>query len=211
MGALRSNQVKDSHTEIDSETHDRLIKMGLIKSILEWEDDLREYYSPNVPEYVLNELANSMFTIVRQRVAAHKNTPVETLRRLEGSNSHDTVTYAIAGNPNCPIDILDRLAESDVIGARMAVASNPSTPATTLARIIEGQREWVYVAVAGNPNCSADTLAKLSQAKAASIRKAVAMNPNVQDEVLAKLKLDVNGDVAQAAARTSLTSMYENR
>lgn len=89
-------------------------------------------------------------------------------------------TYAlrrnVAGNPNAPLSLLERLAEDIEFEVRLEVAKNPSITQEMMESL---SKEDDYIAaVASNKNCPPDILQKFSKIKDEGIREAVAANPN---------------------------------
>lgn len=108
---------------------------GIDKSVLETAD---QYYS-------------DLWWVqgVRQAVATHPRTPIETLELL--ANAPDTVGQ-IACNPRTPPATLRRLAYHEAVDVRRAVAENVKTPPDTLSSLSLDENPSVRSAAINNPN-----------------------------------------------------------
>jgi len=113
------------------------------------------------PVDVLVVLAKDKDKWVRTVVAENTNTPQETLRVLalerlpKGKYITETnVRAAVAGNPLCPVDLLESLAKDKSAGIRWRVAGNPSTNAETLMLLARDSDEDVRGAVQSNASAT---------------------------------------------------------
>ena len=97
------------------------------------------------------------------------------LEKLSGDGS-SYVRECLAGNPNCPVALLEKLAEDEF--ARGGVAANPNCPVTLLEKLSGDGSSYVRECVAGNPNCPATLLEKLAEDTDEDVRWRVALNPN---------------------------------
>ena len=110
---------------------------------------------------------------IQEFVAEHLNTPVDTL--LELSQDSD-MSYWVSGNPNTPVELLNKFSKDEHENIRSSVAVNPSTPAATLSILCCDENEDVRAAVAKNLKTPVAVLEKLSKDEAESVREAVKEN-----------------------------------
>ena len=79
---------------------------------------------------------------VRLALAAHPDTPAETLYQL-AEDKESGVRQGVASNKNTPSEVLAHLAKDDFEQVRLSVAANPNSPEKTLARLAQDQSEEV--------------------------------------------------------------------
>ena len=102
----------------------------------------------------LVKLSKDEIPLVKQFVAEHLHTPVETLVEL----SHDSdLSYWIAGNPHTPVELLKSLSTHEDENVRSSLAVNPSTPSEILDQLMIDENEDVRAAVMKNPVIQAKT------------------------------------------------------
>jgi 3-methyladenine DNA glycosylase AlkC len=98
--------------------------MGLVKSIEEYEEELRDnLYYADIPPEILDELAKDKQPYIRWSVAKNIHTPVKTLDRL----ANDEMSYiklAVAQNPNTSTETLERLAGDKDSEVRQLATAN---------------------------------------------------------------------------------------
>jgi hypothetical protein len=82
------------------------------------------------------------------RVAAHPNSSANTLRALARIND-EPVLGVLAGNPNCPPDVFELLAQSSM---RWQLVGNPSCPPELLAQLLGDHDPIVRREALRNPN-----------------------------------------------------------
>jgi hypothetical protein len=98
----------------DQDVHDNLVRMGLTKSLKDWERELTETgVKTEVPTHVLNQLEKSEDFLVRWIVAKHPNSSPGALDRI--ATSTPPIRSTVSQNPNIRADVLDRLSSDDTI------------------------------------------------------------------------------------------------
>ncbi len=112
------------------------------------------------------------------------------------------VRRVVAGNPNTPRQVLERLSEDAMPGIRRRTAENPKTPVEVLLRLAQDGHPDVRLAVAENPNTPPEVLALLAEDADADVRYGVAENPHMPEEILMKLGDDENPYVRCRALKT---------
>lgn len=121
-------------------------------------------------------------------------------------DSHDFDIYhvrrVVAGNPNTPKQVLERLAADSMPNIRRRTAENPRTPVDILRRLAEDEHCDVRLAVAENPHTPPDVLAMLGNDPDADVRYGVAENPHMPEDILVKLSDDDNPYVRCRALKT---------
>jgi hypothetical protein len=121
-------------------------------------------------------------------------------------DSHDFDIYhvrrVVAGNPNTPKQVLERLAADTMPNIRRRTAENPRTPIEILTRLASDDHCDVRLAVAENPHTPPEVLAMLGNDEDADVRYGVAENPHMPENILLKLSEDDNPYVRCRALKT---------
>lgn len=112
------------------------------------------------------------------------------------------VRRIVAGNPNTPKQILERLAEDSTPAIRQRTAENPNTPVKILNELAHDEHGEVRLAVAENLSTPQDTLAYLASDEDMDIRYGVAENPHMPEDILVQLCEDENPYVRCRALKT---------
>jgi hypothetical protein len=112
------------------------------------------------------------------------------------------VRRVVAGNPNTPKEILEKLAEDTFPAIRCRIAENPKTPIKVLNRLAGDEYSEVRLAVAENPSTPEETLAALSSDQDTDVRYGVAENPHMPEDILVQLCEDDNPYVRCRALKT---------
>ena len=89
--------------------------------------------NPHTPVEILEKLADDEVNLVRALVATNPNTPSATLYKL--FEDEKIVRDGISGNPNAPLDLLEKLAEDSDKLVRLRVAENPTTSKEILQKL----------------------------------------------------------------------------
>lgn len=158
----------------------------------------------------LAKLAQSPRASLRQRIAAHENTPEETLAAL-ALDQDEQVRQAAAQNPAVPAELLtilglaealdpglsaERLQSLAALGhqGRVLAASHPNTSVELLGKLAEDSSWQVRAGVVAHPQATAEMLAPLLAIDSSAVQIALAAHPHTPGEVLAELsnKLDVS-------------------
>ncbi|WP_412542386.1 hypothetical protein R8Z50_07745 [Longispora sp. K20-0274] len=164
--------------------------------------------APQTADDVVDALLDDPREDVRT-TALHTTRSADTLRSAAGD---PRLRFAVACNPHCPPDVLERLSRDNDPDVRNRVVINPATPdhlidaatrdrhlfvrwwalrQTRNARIIDraarssdpDEREWV----ASNPHCSPETLLVLAADPDWQVRRKVASNENCPGDLRARL------------------------
>jgi len=112
------------------------------------------------------------------------------------------IRRVVAGNPNTPAKVLDRLSQDPFSIIRRHVAGNPRTPKDILRRLAMDQDLDVRLAVAENTHTPPDTLAILASDHNVDVRFGVAENPHMPEDLLIALSKDDNPYVRFRAFKT---------
>jgi hypothetical protein len=89
----------------------------------------------------------------------------------------------VAGNPNAPHDVLQKLYRSDDVVTREHAGRNPSLAASALGTLSRDRVAEVRLAVAQNPSTPPSVLEQMAKDKDPAVRAAVAANPKVPEHV----------------------------
>ena len=150
-----------------------------------------------------NMIANNYFS---HEIIKHPKSSTNILRLLvDGYCNNRTRIFgnacvSVAQHPKTPVDILAKLARSNVASVRRGVAGNKQTPNKLLAELSSDNATSVIRAVARNPKTSKSLLAELAEHSDKSIRSAVAQNHKTPIDILAKLAADSNDSVRSTVA-----------
>ena len=112
------------------------------------------------------------------------------------------VRRVVAGNPNTPKQVLEKLAADSFSAIRRRVAENPGTPAKLLMKLATDTNSDVRLGVAENPHTPPETLTLLSKDEDSDVRYGVAENPHMPEEILIQLTEDENPYVRCRALKT---------
>jgi len=112
--------------------------------------------NPSADAKTLDQLACDDGWAIAVALAARPDIPSRLLRGSEYWTGHER--FALAGNPNVPVEALDRLLEDDNVYVRGRAASNPSARPESLRALVQSMSEspWVLRAAAANPACPPD-------------------------------------------------------
>ncbi len=91
--------------------------------------------NPHTPPKILEKLAKDEVNLVRALVATNPNTPIECLYTL--FEDEKIVKDGISGNPQAPVELLEKLATDPDKLVRLRVAENPATPKEILLSLQE--------------------------------------------------------------------------
>jgi hypothetical protein len=112
------------------------------------------------------------------------------------------VRRVVAGNPNTPKQILEKLAGDDFPAIRRRTAENPNTPIVVLNKLAADPHSDVRLAVAENLSTPQETLAVLAFDEDMDVRYGVAENPHMPEEILVQLCEDENPYIRCRALKT---------
>lgn len=112
------------------------------------------------------------------------------------------VRRVVAGNPNTPKQVLERLSSDPLSAIRQRVAENPKTPTEILLKLARDEHTDVRLAVAENGNTPPEVLAMLADDEDLDVRYGVAENPHMPEEILMRLAEDENPYVRCRALKT---------
>lgn len=139
-------------------------------------------------------------------VAGNPQTPMETLQKL-ALNDYVETRRAVAENPQATGALLQLLSQDAHANARQAVAGNPRTPRALFLTLSQDQNEQVRQAVARNPRTPAEILRILGQDTSILVRAAAAGNEQMPVEGLQILAHDPQAEVRKAVAWNKQTSL----
>lgn len=117
--------------------------------------------------FIAIEIAVSAVRLyVRVNDASSPRSSPARLRQLYesalGSDDNDLMMH-LAGNPNTPSDLLERLASDQYLSVRGRVALNPNTPARVLRGLARDPDPDVRRWLTGNPSCPREVLISLQR------------------------------------------------
>lgn len=120
----------------------------------------------------------------------------ELTKHVNSPSRH--IREAVARHPNTPIETLTQLANDEEFWVRIEIAANRHTPTHTLTQLATDENPVVRTNVAANPNTNENTLAKLANSELFYIREEIANNPNTPIHILKTLTNDYNDDIREA-------------
>lgn len=114
----------------------------------------------------------------------------------------EDIDYLLAGNPNTPLKVLDRLALDKHQRVRRHVAENINTPPAVLSRLARDPDVEVVSAVAVHPAISRELRAELALHDSVEVRYSIAEYPLARASILFILVEDDNPYVRDRALQT---------
>ncbi|VEP17727.1 hypothetical protein H1P_6390003 [Hyella patelloides LEGE 07179] len=135
----------------------------------------------NNPIFYLLLLENPESEFVRLSLARSSTTEPKTLVKLAESNDFNLL-YAIAGNLNTPLDILEKLSE--ILSLQVGIAANPQTPLSILKKLASSKNYVVRQAVARNKSVSSEILEILARDRDLRVLLAITQNPHTPTSIL---------------------------
>ena len=167
--------------------------------------------NPRCPPVLLTILASDPASIVRSVAVGNVSCPEAVLAAATGDDPD--VRWFLAGNPACPSQALDVVAEDSTL--LHSVAANPNCSQQTLLRLAAWQpgaevsdpgvartrATDIRSFVASNPACPPEILQQLAGDPTTRVRAAAAANPDIAARALQKLA--ASPDVAVQAAAAS--------
>ncbi|MGH9170902.1 MAG: hypothetical protein ACRD0Z_08530 [Acidimicrobiales bacterium] len=111
-----------------------------------------------------------------------------------------------AGEPQLPVQLLERLAADPALLVRIGVSRNPRTPAGALATLYREGSWHVRVELADNPSCPAWMVSFLAADRSAPVRAATSQRAQLPGSILARLATDGDWRVRLAIAANKSTS-----
>jgi hypothetical protein len=139
----------------------------------------------------------SLKTSVYDRDLGKGETMTKLLRELSKVSDMGS-RWAVAKNPQTPVDILEELSKDKINLVRALVATNPQTPPKILETLFSDEK-IVRDGLSGNPNTPKKLLKVLSDDKDKMVRMRVAENRATPDEVLERLLKDSDESVSKAS------------
>ena len=168
--------------------------------------------NPGCPPVLLTILASDPAPIVRSAAVANVSCPEAALAAAAGDEFD--VRWFLAGNPACPSEALDVIAEDPSFVLLHSVATNPNCSQQTLLRlaawhpgaevsdpgVARTRATDMRSFVASNPACPPQMLQQLAGDPATLVRAAAAANPDIAAGALQKLAASPDVAVQAAAA-----------
>ncbi len=157
--------------------------------------------NPHMPPQAIPYLAASKNAYVLGDVAAHRQTPEPVLRGIAARDDSYLVHWGLAGNPNTPRDILERIAKDGDRVTAQGLAANPNTPLPVLAGLAASPEQFVRWGLARNPAIDAAIMARLAADPDETVRFYLSLNPAATTGVLDTLARDPSERVRRYAAQ----------
>ena len=156
---------------------------------------------PNCPAKTLESMLDASWSGLSNGgvILEHPNLPVKLLRQALHHSRHNMPH--VARNPNCPPDLLEKLATEGDSTVRIAVAEHPQCPPDVLVQLTRDfrQAEWVILKAASHPAAPSEALRQAARHYDEKVREAVAKHPNCPPDVAQKLMTDERQKVRVAA------------
>lgn len=166
---------------------------------------------PEAERWVLDVLRfshnNSTSLLLSEVLLDRSDCPSEALAVVAASRETTSRRMSmVAAHPNCPRDVLRRLAASTDLGVRAAAAANPHTAGETLAEICDSSDAAVRAAAAGYRRVPARILKRLVADPDPAVRAVVAASRRCPTRVVNRAGRDRDAAVRAAAARNAAVS-----
>lgn len=153
----------------------------------------------NMPAEAIQYLAESPNEYVLSDVAWHRDTPVPLLRKILDKNDTYLIWGSLAGNPNTPVDILERLAQKKNRHTNITLSRNPHTPLPILKVLAKSHDYFVRGTVARNPAIDTELMLQLAKDENDKVRLELSFNKSLVSEVVSVLKNDQSVRIRQEA------------
>jgi hypothetical protein len=153
---------------------------------------------------LLARLGSSATTDVRRAVAAHPETPLNTLRTL-AADPHADVRREVASRPYAPEEVIQQLAlDTDTsVLVQLALASREALPGSIAEKLMHHSDPQVLLAVAAMRAMPPAVCEHLAGVTNPEVRLALARNPDTSSDLARKL-LVVLGTDTSADVRVSV-------
>ncbi|MBZ0187023.1 MAG: hypothetical protein K8F91_12320 [Candidatus Obscuribacterales bacterium] len=124
---------------------------------------------------------------------------------------YDQISYVVAGNPNTPTRVLERLARTGDRLVRRHVAENENSPLELLEKLAADLDPEVKVAALSNKNGPRFAVGSILESGDLQVLLLLADENWLPEEVLWTLVEDSNPYVAKQAVRTVNRKFFERR
>lgn len=163
----------------------------------------------DLPVEILLRLARDQRMEVRRAASQHPSLPEEALLALADDKSQK-VRFALVENPRTPLALRLRLLRSGDRRARKYLARKLDTPPALLAQLAQDFVTDIRLAAARNTQTPAESLAALASDPSKPVRAAVAANPSTPLPALQQLAATGHETVRQTiAAKTTTAEIIE--
>jgi hypothetical protein len=148
---------------------------------------------------------------LRRLIVSNKNCPIYTLHDAVQNHNSEQDLQAIAQNPHCPEDILEKIIEirlpfnDHYDYALRAVANNPNCTLNILQKLNETEDPGVHNAITAHHKCSPELIRESMYAGYG--QEGAAQNPNCPPDMLEKLALDSQYGIRAFVAQNPSTPM----
>ncbi len=132
--------------------------------------------NPGTPVALIERLAKHENFEVRTGVAVNPAAPLDVLLSLRTSGAYTTVNHALARNPRLPHTVLMEMYRDGEAGAG-SFAMNPNCPPELMRRIAAAGDEIERAWLATNPNLPEDLARRLAEDESRLVRDHFSTNP----------------------------------
>ncbi|HEV2361370.1 MAG TPA: hypothetical protein VGS21_06695 [Acidimicrobiales bacterium] len=153
---------------------------------------------------------------IRAQLAQYEGTAVNYLEQL-ASDPIPAVRQAIALNPNCPPELLSRLAvEAEEVGRnggtvlKRRVALHPNVPEATLVELATSDDTSILMAVGRNPKLTVEMAKNLVSTGNRHAILCVATNPNLSDATKRSVGVEPLPPIAASAGLDRAVRHFES-
>lgn len=141
--------------------------------------------NPNLAPEVMREWVGKWRT-ADESLARNPNCPEDVMLRLAELGDYEACIN-LAGNPKTSVRVLELLAESEEESVRGAVAQNARMPLPTLMRLLRDADELVRCSALTHWLCPASFLVEASKSNSLEILECVTRHPRTPPRILASL------------------------
>jgi hypothetical protein len=137
-------------------------------------------------------------------IAMDLSTPIEVLRQL-GESNENQVIWGLAGNPNTPVDILQKCADRlnslptydyPFLRLTSALGHNPKIPSEMITSLVETFGNYrIAPQFASNPNTPIELLQEWANLNSTDIGKALIRNPNLPANIYDQVVTTLSGEL----------------
>ncbi len=151
------------------------------------------------------------FSEIQKRCASNPNLTSEDINHIFSNKSWRAVAEQLLEHPNCPANILEKMASYNDFKIQSAVANNTSTPPQVLNRLSRSVFSRVKLNVAMNPKSPPKAIEQLIQDKNTDISKVAKRNNNADIKFVKESLEDLRKDKAEVLARINSEKDWRER
>lgn len=132
--------------------------------------------NPTIPQQLLEKLAATSNEEIRWGAALNPHTPLEMLLKWRTVKQYSTINEYLARNPNLPASVLREMYDNKEAGLA-GIGLNPNCPSDLMGKIATHGSETDRAWLATNPNIDSQLMVRLENDPSLVVRSYLNMNP----------------------------------